>query len=106
MRFDFEPCAHFSVSKLLECPICLEEMRPPRRIFQCSNGHAVCGECRHRYSTVQYRCSTVQCRHRLASCPYCRLRFSEATLTRNILAETSSYDRFLYSAANGCWYVR
>ena len=61
LGFDNEHCAHFSVSKLLECPICLEEMRPPRRIFQCSNGHAVCGECRHRYSTVQYRCSTVQC---------------------------------------------
>ena len=90
MSFDVEHCAHFSVSKLLECPICLEEMRPPRRIFQCSNGHVICGSCRPR----------------LASCPYCRLRFSEATVTRNILAETSSYDRFLYSAASGRWYVR
>ena len=78
------------MSKLLECPICLEEMRPPRRIFQCSNGHVICGSCRPR----------------LASCPYCRLRFSEATVTRNILAETTSYDRFLYSAASGRWYVR
>ena len=56
------------------------------------------------YSAVQVQYSTVQ--YRLASCPYCRLRFSEATVTRNILAETTSYDRFLYSAANGCWYVR
>ena len=29
-----------------ECPICLEEMAPPTRIFQCLNGHHVCGACR------------------------------------------------------------
>ena len=40
------------------------------------------------YSAVQVQYSTVQ--YRLASCPYCRLRFSEATVTRNILAETTS----------------
>merc|ERR1711915_85674 len=30
----------------LECPVCLEEMRPPVRIWQCVSGHAVCEECR------------------------------------------------------------
>jgi len=30
----------------LECPVCMEEMRPPRRIWQCSDGHAVCEFCR------------------------------------------------------------
>jgi len=30
----------------LECPVCLEEMRPPRRIWQCSDGHPLCENCR------------------------------------------------------------
>ena len=25
-----------------ECPICFEEMRPPTRIWQCVDGHAIC----------------------------------------------------------------
>jgi len=42
----------------LECPVCLEEMRPPRRIWQCSDGHPVCATCR---SKPQVNC-----------CPTCR----------------------------------
>eukprot|EP00092_Neocalanus_flemingeri_P008680 GFUD01009350.1.p1 GENE.GFUD01009350.1~~GFUD01009350.1.p1 ORF type:complete len:293 (+),score=86.16 GFUD01009350.1:53-880(+) len=30
----------------LECPVCLEEMKPPRRIWQCSDGHPLCENCR------------------------------------------------------------
>merc|ERR1712203_971898 len=29
-----------------ECPVCLEEMTPPTRIFQCRNGHLVCETCK------------------------------------------------------------
>merc|ERR1711971_43808 len=29
-----------------ECPVCFEEMAPPKQIFQCVNGHFVCGSCR------------------------------------------------------------
>jgi len=29
-----------------ECPICFEEMRPPTRIWQCVDGHAICEGCR------------------------------------------------------------
>merc|ERR1712096_580362 len=42
----------------LECPVCLEEMKPPRRIWQCSDGHAICDFCRKK--------PTVTC------CPTCR----------------------------------
>lgn len=42
----------------LECPVCMEEMRPPRRIWQCSDGHAVCEFCRKK--------PAVTC------CPTCR----------------------------------
>ena len=36
---------------ILECPICLEDMAPPTQIFQCQNGHLVCGTCQPRLST-------------------------------------------------------
>ena len=29
-----------------DCPICFESMTPPIRIFQCGNGHLVCGGCK------------------------------------------------------------
>ena len=29
-----------------ECPICFEEMKPPMRIWQCMDGHAICAGCR------------------------------------------------------------
>lgn len=28
-----------------ECPICMENLMPPRRIFQCGNGHLICEIC-------------------------------------------------------------
>jgi len=42
----------------LECPVCMEPMRPPRRIWQCSDGHPVCEFCRKK--------PQVNC------CPTCR----------------------------------
>ena len=32
---------------LLECPVCMEEMKPPKKIFQCSNGHVICELCKN-----------------------------------------------------------
>jgi len=29
-----------------ECPVCLDAMTPPTRIFQCVNGHHVCESCK------------------------------------------------------------
>ena len=28
-----------------QCPVCYEEMRPPRLIYNCMNGHLICSEC-------------------------------------------------------------
>jgi hypothetical protein len=33
-------------SLIPECPICMESMKPPMRIFNCSNGHWICSICR------------------------------------------------------------
>ena len=29
----------------LECPVCLEEVRPPMRLRQCGEGHITCDTC-------------------------------------------------------------
>eukprot|EP00090_Calanus_glacialis_P020853 TRINITY_DN32188_c0_g1_i1.p1 TRINITY_DN32188_c0_g1~~TRINITY_DN32188_c0_g1_i1.p1 ORF type:complete len:114 (+),score=24.49 TRINITY_DN32188_c0_g1_i1:131-472(+) len=29
----------------LNCPCCDKEMAPPWKIFQCRDGHVICGEC-------------------------------------------------------------
>merc|ERR1719244_1282005 len=42
----------------LECPVCMEEMKPPRRIWQCSDGHPICEICKKK--------PEVKC------CPTCR----------------------------------
>jgi len=33
-------------SQIPECPACFDEMRPPRQIFTCRNGHLICSDCR------------------------------------------------------------
>merc|ERR1711922_105034 len=43
-------------SKVPECPVCLLPYTPDSRVFQCSKGHFVCGNCKPR---VQH-------------CPMCR----------------------------------
>ena len=42
----------------LECPVCLELMRPPTRIWQCPQSHLVCETCRDRLENLK--------------CPSCR----------------------------------
>ena len=35
-----------TLDKEFECPICLETMRPPRKIFHCPRGHLICDVCK------------------------------------------------------------
>lgn len=46
-----------SVAQLLECPVCLDVVRPPA--WQCCHGHVLCGPCRGRSQR----------------CPVCRVSF-------------------------------
>ncbi|XP_023348120.1 uncharacterized protein LOC111716847 [Eurytemora carolleeae] len=39
-----------SAWKELECPICMEVMAPPSRIWQCKMGHVICESCKDRVS--------------------------------------------------------
>jgi len=65
----------------LECPVCMEEMKPPRRIWQCSDGHPVCEFCRRK--------PEVNC------CPTCR----KYLVGRSTIAEKLA--RALYSVDPG-----
>ena len=40
-----------------ECPVCLESLAPPLQIYQCQEGHLVCGHCRGKVSIC------TECRH-------------------------------------------
>ncbi|XP_023336641.1 uncharacterized protein LOC111707735 [Eurytemora carolleeae] len=52
-----------SVKYLFECPVCLDFAWPPRKIFQCQEGHIVCEVC---YSNTD-----------LQNCPICRIPIRE-----------------------------
>jgi len=61
------------LEKDFECPVCYEVMSPPSRIFQCSNGHLICEQCKQRQE--------------IRSCPTCRVPLGPSSLLRNIPLE-------------------
>ena len=45
------PTPHPSLSSLIpSCPICLDSMKPPLKIFNCGNGHLICSSCQPKTS--------------------------------------------------------
>ena len=61
-RSSFSPqhqqCSHKKNPPCPECPVCYEPFSPPRRIFQCTNGHLICEQC--------------QAKPQLKVCPSCK----------------------------------
>jgi len=56
------------------CPVCYEALKPPKRIFQCTNGHLVCEIC--------------QRQPQLRGCPTCRQPImGRATAMEQLLAD-------------------
>ena len=49
----------YVICQELECPVCLTEMLPPVRIWQCSSGHAVCHTCK-RNPNINKKCPTCR----------------------------------------------
>jgi hypothetical protein len=68
------------VREMLECPVCLEEMKPPKKIFQCSYGHVICELCKNN--------------PQVHSCPTCRVKFRGHNVVRNIVAEKLARSTF------------
>ena len=60
-----------SLRREFDCPVCYEVMEPPRRIYQCENGHLLCEHCK--------------VREEMSKCPTCRLTFGagKKLLSRN-----------------------
>ena len=56
----------------MECPICLIEMTPPKKIYACSNAHLFCQNCKV---------------PALKTCPKCREDFVKQPPLRSTLAE-------------------
>jgi len=66
-----------SVSRQFECPVCMEPMRPPTKIFHCKMGHVLCMDCRER--------------GRITTCPSCR----QPVLGRNFTMEKLAEEYFV-----------
>ena len=58
-----------STYSLLECPVCLEIAWPPKKIFQCREGHIVCDTCKSNPN--------------LKNCPMCRIPLNSHLTSRN-----------------------
>jgi len=58
-----------STYSLLECPVCLEIAWPPKKIFQCREGHIICDTCKANPN--------------LKNCPMCRIPLSSHLTSRN-----------------------
>ena len=48
-------------SLIPECPVCMEELRPPLQIYNCGNGHLICSFCRPRVTTGMCHCRSMYC---------------------------------------------
>jgi len=48
-----------NAKKDFDCPICLENMEPPKEIWQCDAGHTLCGDCKNHPSIL--------------NCPTCKM---------------------------------
>ena len=60
--------------KDFECSVCLDDMKPPVKIFQCRNGHVMCESCKNHPEVI--------------TCPTCRIPLpSPSALMRNIPME-------------------
>ena len=46
-------------SLIPECPICMERMKPPLQISNCSNGHLICSLCRPRVNMDMCHCKEM-----------------------------------------------
>lgn len=81
------PGSHGNIDSIFdkdfECSVCLDDMKPPLKIFQCRNGHVMCEVCKNRPEII--------------SCPSCRIPLGPNALLRNIPMEKlakSYFDAF------------
>jgi len=74
-----------SARKELECPICMEVMAPPSRIWQCKVGHVICEPCKDKVKKQTASTTTV------SICPTCK---TAPFIGRNLALERISRSLF------------
>jgi len=57
------------MASVLECPVCLRICKPGMQVWQCLEGHILCGMCK--------------ARKEMNTCPVCRVPLTEGTISRN-----------------------
>ena len=65
--------ARTSESAEYECPICFEMPFAPKKVYQCSNGHVYCSDCKEKPN--------------MTHCPQCRVPLDQLSAIRNIVYE-------------------
>ena len=75
-------CGQYNETVEVSCPVCFEVPLPPRKIFQCSQGHALCDLC---LSKIDKKCPT--CREDWAN--------SSNLPVRNRMAESMLHNYFV-----------
>jgi len=76
------------VVKCLECPVCLDVCKPPLQVWQCAEGHIICGTCK--------------ARPELRTCPQCRMVLSGALSRNRALEELARKTFQADSSGTGC----
>ena len=90
---------------VLMTQVCLEEMAPPTRIFQCRNGHLLCETCKyvnvsrlavskqmHPWKSPWFTFAIFSSNPNVRNCPRCRQEMiGRATDTEDILRFSSSF---------------
>ena len=64
---------HINNENEYECPICFEMPFAPKKVYQCSNGHVYCSECKVKPN--------------MTHCPQCRVPLDQMSAIRNIVYE-------------------
>ena len=68
-----DPSGPGRLRDLLECPVCMEEMKPPKKIFQCSNGHVICEHCKNNPEVRVYKVNGLFVKYQLIFVPGAQL---------------------------------
>ena len=53
--------------------MCMEEMKPPKKIFQCSNGHVICEHCKNNPEVKVYKVNGSFVKYQLIFVPGAQL---------------------------------
>ena len=82
-KYDDEDDEEKVEDSIFECPICYEMMTPPKKIYQCAEGHLVCSECKPKIPNNN--CATCQSgQGYISRCRWIEERIANNTRTKRV----------------------